>query len=122
VLVGLEHAIEEAKAALEATSHSHSDTFTKSTAIAQPEDSEPQSVPEVVEDWQYREEPARTSNRGSVGHSSAAATAQQHQRSEKDLEPDFAQLARRYPELAPFVRIGPGGRGSIDFTNFEAAR
>lgn len=37
-------------------------------------------------------------------------------------EPDFAALAQRYPELRPYVRVGRNGRGSIDFTVFEAAR
>ena len=39
-----------------------------------------------------------------------------------DAEPDFAKLAGSYPELRPYVRVGRNGRGSIDFTDFEAAR
>ena len=37
-------------------------------------------------------------------------------------EPDFAALARKYPELRAHVRLGASGRGSIDFTDSEAAR
>ena len=37
-------------------------------------------------------------------------------------EPDFVALARKHPELRAHVRLGAGGRGSIDFTDFEAAR
>ena len=37
-------------------------------------------------------------------------------------EPDFAALAQKYPSLRKHVRLGAAGRGSIDFTDFEAAR
>ncbi len=37
-------------------------------------------------------------------------------------EPDFAALARKYPDLRKHVRLSAAGRGSIDFTDFEAAR
>jgi hypothetical protein len=37
-------------------------------------------------------------------------------------EPDFAELAELYPDLRKYVRIGRSGRGSIDFTDPQAAR
>lgn len=45
-----------------------------------------------------------------------------HAQSTVNAEPDFAELARQYPDLREHVHIGRSGRGSIDFTNFEAAR
>lgn len=78
-------------------------------------------VPKVIVN---RDAPASSSRQGlhtSKGGSNAAATAQL-QRIWREEEPDFAQLAARYPELSPHVKVGPRGRGSIEFTNFEASR
>lgn len=36
--------------------------------------------------------------------------------------PDFAALAARDAQLRPFVRLLPSGRGSIDFSSYEACR
>ena len=37
-------------------------------------------------------------------------------------EPDFAALAREYPELLPFVKAERGGRASLAFDNPDANR
>ena len=50
------------------------------------------------------------------------APAHRAQGTAAEGEPDFAALAQKYPELRPYVRVGRNRRGSIDFTNFEAAR
>eukprot|EP00884_Botryococcus_braunii_P012832 jgi/Botrbrau1/2154/Bobra.0093s0055.2 len=39
-----------------------------------------------------------------------------------DRTPDFAALAAKDDELRPYVKILPGGRGSIDFTDYNACR
>ena len=39
-----------------------------------------------------------------------------------NAEPDFMALAKKYPDLAPYVRPNRQGRGVIDFTDFQAAR
>ena len=39
-----------------------------------------------------------------------------------NAEPDFIALAKKYSDLAPYVRPNRQGRGVIDFTDFEAAR
>ncbi len=83
-----------------------------------------EKVPEVRVNPDSRSAAASSNGQGlppSNGGSYGAAAARL-QRSGREEEPDFAQLAGRYPELSPHVKVGPSGRGSIDFTNFEAAR
>ncbi len=84
-----------------------------------------QTVPKVVVNSEYTCIQQLTTGQGEQGSSNEDGTptaSEQKYVSRKDEKPDFAQLARRYPELEPHVTVGPSGRGSIDFRCFEAAR
>ncbi|CAL8465344.1 g4879 [Coccomyxa elongata] len=84
-----------------------------------------QTVPKVVVNSEYTCIQQFTIGQGEHGSSNEDGTAtatEQKYVSRKDEEPNFAQLAHRYPELEPHVTVGPSGRGSIDFRSFEAAR
>ena len=114
----MDSAIRDAQEALDAAGGSDS------VAIAAPvwgEESEHAEnevhVPEVIVN---RDVPASSSRQGL--HTSKGGSNAQLQRTWREEEPDFAQLAARYPELSPHVKVGPSGRGSIKFTNFVAAR